>query len=420
MSSTSFNPLERAIARILSKFPVIKSSSKFVYSRLVYLRNKKNYQYKTPYALTEVGASKHESFFGYYDKSPVSDDGFILFHVVHQDSRKKPSTDQSVLVSLVAPGIAEPVLQVETWAFNWQQGARPHWLTDDLFIFNDFDQQDHRYVARVYSKTSLDEVKRFELPVQDSFGTDYFLSLNCQRLMALRPDYGYRNLPSLSVAELADHEHDGIWRVDYSTGEQRLLVSLECVCAIEAKDVFDRALHKLNHVMISPSGDRFIFIHRYLLGKQRFDRLFLANAQTGELTLLANFGMVSHCFWADDNTVLGYLRGPDDKDAYWMIDIDSGSFDCFSVLDKFGDGHPHVSGDWFVTDTYPDKSRMQCLLLCNRKTGEVRELGEFYHGFEYAGETRCDLHPRLSPDGGSVFFDSVFDGSRKLYKLDLK
>ena len=420
MSSTSFNSLERAIARILSKLPVIKSFAKFVYSRLVYLKSKKNYQYKTTYRLTEVGVSRRESFYGYYDKSPVSADGFILSHVVHQDSRKNPSSNQAVLISLVAPGMAEPVLQVETCAFNWQQGARSHWLTDDLFVFNDFDQQDHRYVARVYSKTSLVEVKRFELPVQDSFGTDYFLSLNYRRLMALRPDYGYRNLPPLSAAELADHEHDGVWRVNYSSGEQRLLVSLEHVCAIEAKDVFERAQHKLNHVMISPSGDRFIFIHRYFVGKQRFDRLFLADAQAGELTLLADFGMVSHYFWADENTVLGYLRGSGGKDAYWLIDVSSGRFKHFAALDKFSDGHPHVCGDWFVTDTYPDKARMQHLLLCNWKTNEVRELGEFYHGFEYSGESRCDLHPRLSPSGQSVFFDSVFSGSRKLYKLDLK
>ncbi len=420
MSSTSFNYFERTVARILSKFPAIKSFTKYIYSRLVYLKSKKKYQFKTSYSLSAVSCNKQQSFFGYYDKSPISDSGFILSHVVHQDTRKNPNADETIFVSLVDPEIKEPILQVETHSFNWQQGARAHWLTDDLFIFNDFDLHDQQYIARVYSKMSLCEVKRFNLPVQDSYGTDYYLSLNYQRLMALRPDYGYRNLPSLSIAELMNHKSDGIRRVDYSSGEQSLIVSLEQVCAIEAKTVFDQALHKLNHVMISPSGDRFIFIHRYFVGMQRFDRLFLADAQTGELTLLAAFGMVSHCFWLDENTILGYLRGPGDKDAYWLIDISTGRFKHFSVLDRYSDGHPHVCGDWFITDTYPDRARMQHLLLCNWKTDEVRELGEFYHGFEYSGESRCDLHPRLSPDGQSAFFDSVFDGSRRLYRLDLK
>jgi Tol biopolymer transport system component len=77
-----------------------------------------------------------------------------------------------------------------------------------------------------------------------------------------------------------------------------------------------------------------------------------------------------------------------------------------------------VHGDWFVTDTYPDKARMQHLIMANWKTGEARKLGEFFHGFEYDGQTRCDLHPRFSPDGKSIFFDSVFDGRRRLYRLD--
>ena len=162
-------------------------------------------------------------------------------------------------------------------------------------------------------------------------------------------------------------------------------------------------------------------MHRYLVGQRRFDRLLLVDSETGNLRLLSDHGMVSHCFWIDDETVLGFMRGPGDKDGYWLINTDSGSFAAFEheKLSSYGDGHPYVGGDWFVTDTYPDKARMQHLLLCNWKTGDVRELGEFYHGFEYSGESRCDLHPRLSPDGRSVFFDSVFSGKRHLYRMEI-
>lgn len=109
------------------------------------------------------------------------------------------------------------------------------------------------------------------------------------------------------------------------------------------------------------------------------------------------------------------------KDGYWLLNVNSSEFKelpC-SELEKYGDGHPHVHGDWFITDTYPDKARMQHLLWCNWKTGEVKHVGEFFHGLEFNGESRCDLHPRLSPDGKSVYFDSVFSGQRQLYKMDL-
>ncbi|OOE88692.1 TolB-like translocation protein, partial [Salinivibrio sharmensis] len=286
---------------------------------------------------------------------------------------------------------------------------------------NDFDEKNHNYVARVFSIKENKEVTCFDKPVQDSCKTDYFISLNYQRLMTLRPDYGYRNLPTLNDDELNECEKDGLWRVDFETGKSELLISIADARNVKPRDEFDAAVHKFNHVMISPDGNRLIFMHRYLIGKRRFDRLLLADAKTGAMKLLSDFGMVSHCFWADDNTVLGYMRGPEEKDGYWLLDVDTGEFTPFAheVLSKYGDGHPHVVGDWFITDTYPDKARMQHLLQCNWKTGEVKHVGEFFHCFQFSGETRCDLHPRLTPDGKAVYFDSVFTGERKLYRMEL-
>jgi hypothetical protein len=62
---------------------------------------------------------------------------------------------------------------------------------------------------------------------------------------------------------------------------------------------------------------------------------------------------------------------------------------------------------------------MQHLTLNNLETGKSINLGEFFHGFKYYGETRCDLHPRFSHDGKSVFVDTVFEGQRKLKQIDI-
>ena len=415
---SSFIPIERTIARFLSKAPFLKQVAKTVYSRLVFIRHKKNYNYQTSFDLKK-NSSETESFFGYYDKSPANRDGLVLGHIFSNPTANLPSSDNSIEVALFSPGLVDKVWSADAFAYNWQQGARLHWLNDELFIYNDFDSAEQCYVSKVVSSKTLQQVKSFALPVQDSYGTDYFLSLNYRRLMTLRPDYGYRNLPDMSEAELKDLDNDGIWRVDYQTGESVLLVSLAQMCNVLPRSEFSGALHKANHVMISPDGSQFIFLHRYLIGQRRFDRLMLADAKTGELKLLSDYGMVSHCFWADDKTILGYMRGPENKDAYWLVDIDSCSFTHFSALDGLGDGHPHVHGDWFVADTYPDKSRMQHLNLVNWKTGEVKKLGEFFHGFEYSGETRCDLHPRFSPCGKKVYFDSVFSGKRSLYVMEI-
>ncbi|GAM69589.1 hypothetical protein JCM19236_5054 [Vibrio sp. JCM 19236] len=417
--SDSYSPLERAIARVLARAPFIKQFAKNSYSRLMYLKHKKGYEFKSEIDIEKIAQdATEESFFGYFDKSPMSLNGYTLVHKTSTPTSKLPKANVTVQVC-VYDDLGKLVLEVDTSAYNWQQGARAHWLDEDRFIFNDFDSAAQKYVSRVYSVSKKAQVHQFDHPVQDSFRGDYFLAINYRRLMALRPDYGYRNLPSSSQEELQETTNDGIWKVDVKTGETQLLISIADVMKIERDESFDNTTHKLNHIIISPSGQQFIFLHRYYVGKRRVDRLMLSNADGSQIKVLAKYGMVSHCFWADENTILGYLRGQNDQDAYWLIDTQSGAFTHFAEgkLDKFGDGHPHVVGDWFITDTYPDKARMQYLMLCNWKTGEVKILGEFFHGFSYNGETRCDLHPRMSLDGQYIFFDSVFSGKRHLYRM---
>jgi len=416
---SSFNPLERAIARVLSKAPFLKAFAKLVYSRLVFISHRKPYRHQTVSRLNLFGRDR-ESFFGYYDKSPANKEGMVLCHLSNIHTCNLPDENNSIDVALFSPNQSAAVWSASTFAYNWQQGARLHWLDSSKFIYNDFDDTEKKYISKVISSQTLMEVKSFDYPVQDSFGTDYFLSLNYRRLMALRPDYGYRNLTIMSDDELKTCDNDGIWRVDYQTGETDLLVSLANMCEVSPKPEFEHALHKVNHVMISPDGAQFIVLHRYFIGLRRFDRLMLADSKSGALKLLSDYGMVSHCVWVDGKTILAYMRGPANKDAYWLVDVESGIFKHFSSLDGLGDGHPHVHGDWFVADTYPDKSRMQSLNLVNWKTGELKKLGEYFHGFEYGGESRCDLHPRFSPDGKKVYFDSVFSGKRQLYELELE
>lgn len=415
----NYQPIERKISNILSKFPFAKNIVKAIYARLVFLRFKKSFTHQVNYRLATFGGS--ESFFGYYDKSPVNSKGSILLHLAENDTRKLPSRDQKIQIALSSPDMTRIIWSTNTAAYNWQQGARLQWLNDHLFTFNDFDHNNQRYASFVVNSESFQITSSFDCSVQDSFRTDYFLSINYQRLMALRPDYGYRNLPASSDEELKSLSSDGIWRIDYQTGKKNLLISYENMCEFQKRPEFSGAFHKANHVMISPTGERFVFLHRFYLRQRRFDRLIMADAQTGALKLLADNDMVSHCYWADERTILGYMRGPGKKAAYWLINVVTGEFTpvASGALDAFGDGHPHVYGDWFVTDTYPDKARMQHLLLCNWKTGEIRKLGEFFHGFEFDGETRCDLHPRFSPDGNKVFFDSVFTGKRQLYMMDI-
>ncbi|NLC37360.1 MAG: glycosyl transferase [Alcaligenaceae bacterium] len=420
-----FDVLERRIARMLSDFPRLKSVIKLLYSRTVYLAvGARAARSASSSAVSRVGADDVETFFGYYDKSPVSTKGWLLCHTPRHPSTQPPQSTLSIAVQVFdfdARELAHPVMSLDTHAYNWQQGARAHWLDGEHFIFNDFDAQARRYISRVHCVRGRSEVQRYDRAVQDSHGREYFLAINYQRLHTLRPDYGYRNLPPLDDTVLAGRDNDGIWKVEQNSGLSRLLYSFEDICKAAPHDDFSHARHKVNHVMISPDGQRFIFLHRYFLGRRKVDRLMLGAADGSALRVLAAYGMVSHCFWMSDAAVLCYARGPSGFDGYYILDICTGHMDALfgGALDIMGDGHPHVHGHWFVTDSYPDRRRMQRLLRADLRSGQTHELGRFYQSFRYGGETRCDLHPRITPDGRYVFFDSVYEGRRGLYFLEL-
>lgn len=389
---------------------------------MIFIIKKKKKSAESRFSFKPVYMNEAESFFGYYDKSPVSEDMYTLCCISGHATENKPDAKVPVTLALFAPDKeSEPILEIPVNVYNWQQACRAFWLTKDLFIFNDFDPDKHKYVSKVYSKRTLACLKIFDYPVQDAYRDKYFVSVNYRRLMSLRPDYGYRNLPAMQEEELHDTENDGIWFIDFETEEAQLIISLETLKNFSPSDNLAFAVHKVNHVMISPDGNKLIFIHRYFCGRRRYDRLFVYEIGSGTLALLADNEMISHCSWFGNQTVFGYLRGANGKDGYWFIDLKDGVFYPFesAILDGKGDGHPHICGDFFITDTYPDKSRMQHLFLGNLKTGVVEEIGEFFHGFNFSGETRCDLHPRISPNGRYVFFDSVFTGKRHLYRMDL-
>ncbi|MFB1078184.1 glycosyl transferase [Photobacterium damselae] len=416
--SNSFNFVEKKLANFLSSFPAIKKTIKKYYSYLSFILNRKDYRYKSKYKIFKVHIPEHETFFGYYDKCPDNGMGNILVYGSKYKTSDRPSKDKSISLFLYDLNNNSYKKIEDIKSFNWQQGSRAHWLSSDLFIFNNFCSISNSYISKVYSIKNSKVISKYKYSVQDSYSDKYFLSINYSRLMALRPDYGYRNLDEDKNYNIDNLNDDGIWYTDISSNSCNLLLSLSDIVSFKFKNNCEFK-HKVNHVMISPNGEKFIFMHRYLYNNKRYDRLLLANKNGELLSVLAENIMVSHCAWIDNNQIIGYLKGTNNKNGYWIIDINTKNYNSKlqKKFDVYGDGHPTTCPAFFVTDTYPNKSRYQKLLKASYDGSLFIELGEFFHGFEYNEETRCDLHPRLSHNVDMVFFDSVYTGERNLHYL---
>lgn len=377
------------------------------------IAKKKPYKVKLNEDLVELQylhiSSDSEFFYGYYDRSPENQ-GKILFHEMQSD-------EKSVRIIVKNTINGEEKVIAQTPAFNWQMGARAIWIDEDTISYNDFDGE--KYVCRWFSLSKNHVVKTFNKPLQDYKGGDFFLGVNYQRLRSYAKEYAYYCLPEMSKSEYDDYEHDGIWKVDVNTGEINLLLSIAEILKFEHIDRFDKGKHFLNHIMMSPNGSSFIFIHRYYVNGVRYDRLMFYDFK--QLKVLMNERIQSHYCWLDDTNVFGYGEY-EGKRSFNEINVKTRVVTKHEKLTAKHprDGHPTVFGDWIGIDDYPNLSRMQPMIAYNYKTKEIKWLGEFYHDLKHKDYNRCDLHPRFSKDGKKIFVDTIYLGKRELICLKFK
>jgi len=412
---SAYSAKERYLAEILRKFPVIKKIAKLYYQKINYLIHNKKYSFQCAQTVKMFEFSKQSSsFFGYYDKSPINSTGrFIIFHSkgASQDQKKLSSN-----VDIVCYDTENETYRIidTILAYNWQQGCRLQWLDHNQFVFNNFENGD--YVAKIYNIELMQKVRTVDKPIYDCYSNRYALSVSFERLAMFNSDYGYF---CKSQLELKNNQQDGIWQIDLNSGKYKLIYSIHDAEHNHPLPSMENADHLFNHLMISPDGTKFIFIHRWFTkSKIRYDRLVMFDLESKKVTILVDDGMVSHCNWYDNNRVAGYLKYK--TSGYFIINTLTGEIDELSpVLKDFPDGHLSFYQDFMLFDTYPDKSRMQSLYLLDLKKQKLNKLGEFLAPFKFYGDSRCDLHPRWSCDGKSIYLDSTHEGIRKLYEIPM-
>ena len=414
-----FTEIEKAGKQIFEQFPVIKRTAKRVYQLANVATSGE--AFKVGGAVTRVSPDDgYEYFYGYYDKSPWDATDRYMIALKMKQTYKSVAPKEVGAVCLIDTKKDNKIYKIGvTHSWNVQQGCMAQWMGPDFksrVIYNDF--RDGKYCSVIYSLKEKQEVKVFPLPVYDvSRDGTYALSLDFNRLHRMRPGYGYSNLPDASKGVLCPEE-TCIWKMNIENGEVEDLFKYTDFAAFGHDASMDGAEHKVNHLMISPNGKRFMVLHRWFQKGRKHTRLVTVNLDKTEMYNLSDDVFVSHCYWKNDKEILSFLRKKETGDHYYLMRDKTQEYKLYWP-ELNTDGHCSYSPDrrYIITDTYPNRKRIASVYLCTEEENTSRKIARVFSPFRYDNDCRCDLHPRWSRSGDKICIDSVHEGKRGVYVI---
>lgn len=399
-------------------------------------------------------------FCGYYDKSPISLDSSKLLVLRTSFIDHIPNKYDIATIGYFDLNSNDKVFHPlsVTNTFNWQQGCMLQWFgnKNDEIIFNKLI--DNKFVSVVLNVSTGVE-KIYNLPIYAvSKDFKFALTIDYERHFWCRRAYSYDGINKENKNKPVV-KNDGIYKLSFIDNTFLLVLSIEEILKINPVSSFSDATHYLEHIMISPNNKRFAFMHRWKTNGTIFTRLYSADSDGGNIFCLNDSGRMSHFSWIDEATLIGWggiktkftkfrMTNKFAKSKFYKLifkiykslvkgNSDSGVSKISSLFandryiifkDKVGilstvdhskldrDGHPSArpynSLD-IITDTYPDETLSQQLILFNFFTGEKKIIDIVPTTPEYNfSPNRCDLHPKWSFDGKFVSIDTLINFRR--------
>jgi len=304
--------------------------------------------------------------------------------------------------------------------WNWQMGSMIQWVgNSSSMIFNDYDSKKH--ISRIINPDG-EQIRSLHRPISAiSQNGEFALSYSFVRLQKYAPAYGYASGLEQEVNTPVPMK-DGLYIIELQSGEINKLFSVAEIAKIHPEPTMKNAYHYFTHCLFSPSGQRFIFYHRWLSTKgQTWTRMLTSDLSGKDLYIFPTNGIVTHVAWKDENKIFAYASTKEFGSHYYLFRDKTEDFSLFGKDQFTSDGHPQFSSDGkkLITDTYPNRSRIQYLILYDIQRGERVDLAKLRSPFQYRHDVRCDLHPRWNRDATIVCFDSAHTGIRALCTIKL-
>lgn len=416
--------LEQKINYQLNKVPGLKKYIKRAYQMGCYVMSRK---IKSEGNILKVSPddSTHEYFFGYYDKSPWDASMRFMICMRAKDTWSEPDPLGEADILLIDTHNGNKVTKLATThTWNVQQGCMAQWLGPDFksrILFN--DMRDGKYCSIILNIDTKEE-RVLPLPCYTvSADGKMALSLDFSRLHSLRLGYGYAELPEKTKG-VALPDATAVWKLDIETGEVLGLLKYTDFANFKPRNEMqgEGVVHKVNHLMISPNGKRFMVLYRWFCGQRKYTRLITCNIDGSDMYVLSDDDMVSHCFWKNDEEIIAFENKHESGTGYYLMkDKTKEYIRLWPQISN--DGHPSYSlNGKVVFDSYPNKRRVQEIKIAEDSDVEgknIKVVAKVFSPFKYDNDTRCDLHPRWRQDGKAICFDGTFEGHRGLYVVNL-
>lgn len=387
------------------------------------------------------GAKFH--WFGYYDKIQFDPTNRYLLGMQVDFEMRSPTKNDVIKIGYIDLQDNDKWVEIgESRSWGWQQGCMLQWIpgSDSKVIWN--DRRGNNFLSIIKNIKTREEkiiskaVYALSPDGVHAIGTDF------SRIQNYRKGYGYPGGKDPFKQQNAP-KNSGIYKINLKTGKSELIISYKEISKIPnaGTDISDK-WHYFNHLLVSPDGERFIFLNRWrdapipdevLTNPDEYNkirnnyttRMFTAGMNGKNVYLLDPSGKTSHFIWKDPNHITAWTR-PLGKDfGFWEYQDKSTEIKQIGKGIMSQNGHntylPGTNNDWILNDTYPQRdTREQIPYLFQQSTGKKIELGRFYEPKEYTGEWRCDTHPRSSNDGKLICIDSTHGGNgRQMYLIDI-
>jgi hypothetical protein len=386
-------------------------------------------------------------WFGYYDKLQFDPTGRYVLGCEVDFQHRSPRPDDLIKIGMVDLQQGDKWVELgESRAWNWQQGCMlqfvPGSKTDVIWNDREGEGQQAKFVSILLN---IETRQRRTLP-----GPIYALSPDGQtaifpdfrRLNDCRPGYGYAGIgdPNRDLKAPTDA---GIWKMSLKSGQIDLVVPFSEIAKLSYQERSrpfhndpQKAKHWFNHLLFNTDGSRFLWLHRWrvfegldrqLMARGGFStRMLTANLNGQDRYIVDPYGGTSHFVWRDPKHIAAWAWHPSlSTERFYLFQDKSTEVTPIGPDVMTVNGHntyiAQRDNRWILNDTYPDKDRKQRPYLYDTKTNTKHELGAFVAPKEYAGEWRCDTHPRSSSDGNWVVIDSTHEGlGRQMYLINIE